>query len=120
MAKIRQLIAGRFIKCASLLVVGIMLLSGCIRSPEWTLFYFADQTAEVSQPAQHQYIKGYYDTLEQCQAKGAGLLRIQGISGNDKVDFVAFTTPDKGSFAIVAGIKLPMCAINAIKAICLI
>lgn len=88
MAKIRQLIAGRFIKRASLLVVGITLLSGCIRSPEWTLFYFAEQTAEVSQPAQHQYIKGYYDTLEQCQAKGAGLLRIQGISGNEKVDFV--------------------------------
>ena len=56
---------------------GLICLSGCTRTPEWSLFYIAEQQPLPSQPLQAQFIAGYYDTLSQCQAKGAGLLRLQ-------------------------------------------
>jgi len=69
------------------LLLVALSLSGCIRTPEWTLFYFADAADQTDQRLQHDVIKGYYDTLEQCQAKGSGLVRIQGITVTEQVDF---------------------------------
>ncbi|ARD24066.1 MULTISPECIES: hypothetical protein [Shewanella] len=62
------------------LCLGIFSLSGCIRTPEWTLFYYADQAKKPANPIQADYIAGYYDTLEQCQLKGDGMLRLSGKS----------------------------------------
>ena len=56
------------------------LFSGCIRTPEWTLFYVGDQTVLPMQIVQQDYIAGYYHSLQQCQAKGAGMLRLQASS----------------------------------------
>ncbi|CAM4273059.1 hypothetical protein SHLI107390_07525 [Shewanella livingstonensis] len=67
--------------CKILLITATLaLLSGCIRTPEWTLFYVADQTPLPTHIAQQEHISGYYDSLEQCQAKGAGMLRLQASS----------------------------------------
>ena len=57
-----------------------VLLAGCIRTPEWTLFYVADQMPIPTQIVLQDHISGYYDSLEQCQAKGAGMLRLQASS----------------------------------------
>lgn len=70
------------------LMFSVFLLSGCIRTPEWTLFYFADAADKTDLTIKHDVIKGYYDTLEQCQAKGSGLLRIQGVEMTANVDFI--------------------------------
>ncbi|UCX03360.1 hypothetical protein [Shewanella glacialimarina] len=70
------------------LMLSLFLLGGCIRTPEWTLFYFADATDKTDLTLKHDVINGYYDTLEQCQAKGSGLLRIQGMSMTENVDFI--------------------------------
>ena len=80
------MLATSFNKFIGLLLVTLSL-SGCIRSPEWTLFYFADAADKTDHTLQHDVIKGYYDTLEQCQAKGSGLVRIQGVTVTEQVDF---------------------------------
>jgi hypothetical protein len=58
----------------------VVLLAGCIRTPEWTLFYVADRTPIPTQIVLQDHIAGFYDSLEQCQAKGAGMLRLQASS----------------------------------------
>jgi len=63
-----------------LMTATAVLLVGCIRTPEWTLFYVADQTPVPTQIVLQDHIAGYYDSLEQCQAKGAGMLRLQASS----------------------------------------
>ena len=69
-----------------LAAIGLSVAMGCTRTPEWTLFYVADnpQNAEMAiasaNMVQTEFILGYYDTLEQCQAKGTGMLRLQGSS----------------------------------------
>ncbi|WP_083698183.1 hypothetical protein [Shewanella sp. UCD-KL21] len=60
------------------LFMAIMGLTGCIRTPEWTLFYYADEAKTPQQAIDAQFIAGYYDTLEQCQAKAKGMLRLSG------------------------------------------
>ena len=64
------------------LFLAIMGLSGCIRTPEWTLFYYADEAKKPQKTIQAEYIAGYYDTLEQCQAKAKGMLRLSGKSSH--------------------------------------
>ncbi|MCL1143675.1 hypothetical protein [Shewanella gaetbuli] len=64
------------------------MLTGCIKSPEWTLFYFADTPNKTDLSLNYDAIKGYYNTLEQCQAKGAGIVRIQGVEITEQVDFI--------------------------------
>lgn len=63
---------GIFALCAG----SVVSLSGCIQTPNWTLFYVADQQEIPSNMLQRQYIAGYYSTLDQCQAKGNGLLKL--------------------------------------------
>ncbi|MGX9462211.1 hypothetical protein ACWXWU_13400 [Shewanella sp. A14] len=63
-----------------LISAAVIALSGCIRTPEWTLFYVADQTPLPTEIAVQDHISGYYNSLEQCQAKGAGMLRLQASS----------------------------------------
>ncbi|MBB1383426.1 hypothetical protein H5071_16135, partial [Shewanella sp. SR41-2] len=63
-----------------LLTATAILLAGCIRTPEWTLFYVADRTPIPTTIVLQDHISGYYDSLEQCQAKGAGMLRLQASS----------------------------------------
>ena len=57
-------------------------LSGCSRTPEWTLFYYQGQQQlpfdqhtdkAVANNLRYEAIKGYYDTLEQCQQKAKGI-----------------------------------------------
>lgn len=57
-------------------------LSGCTRTPEWTLFYYQGQQqlpyghqtreADISN-LRYKALQGYYDTLDQCQQKAKGL-----------------------------------------------
>lgn len=69
-----------------LAALGFSVVMGCTRTPEWTLFYVADNPANAEKAiasanmVQTEFILGYYDTLDQCQAKGAGMLRLQGSS----------------------------------------
>jgi hypothetical protein len=63
-----------------LMTATVVLLAGCIRTPEWTLFYVADQTPVPTQIVLQEHIAGYYDSVIQCQAKGAGMLRLQASS----------------------------------------
>lgn len=58
-------------------------LSGCTKTPEWTLFYYPTATSLPTKPLQTDDINGYYDTLEQCQRKAQGLQRLtgSGVSG---------------------------------------
>ncbi|WP_168926922.1 hypothetical protein [Shewanella donghaensis] len=60
------------------LFLAIIGLSGCIRTPEWTLFYYAEEAKTPQNPLQAEYIAGYYDTIDQCQAKAKGMLRLSG------------------------------------------
>ncbi|QYJ78599.1 hypothetical protein [Shewanella acanthi] len=66
-----------------LLMLGILSLSGCFKTPEWTLFYYPDVSALPLTPLQTKDINGYFDTLEQCQSKAHGLQRLSssGVSG---------------------------------------
>lgn len=66
-------------------VMALLGLSGCMRTPEWTLFYQTSSQGDITlvedeaSLLKHEYIQGYYDTLEQCQAKGAGMVKLSGI-----------------------------------------
>ncbi|GIU03112.1 hypothetical protein C9I43_14890 [Shewanella morhuae] len=66
-----------------LLVLGMLLLSGCTKTAEWTLFYYPDASAIPVMPLQAEAINGYYETLEQCQSKAHGMQRLSssGVSG---------------------------------------
>lgn len=50
-------------------------LTACTQVPQWTLFYYPEQD-KVSEGELAPYIAGYYDQLEQCLAKGAGMARL--------------------------------------------
>lgn len=58
-------------------------LTGCTKTPEWTLFYYPKAISLPTTPLQPDDINGYYDTLEQCQRKAHGLQRLtgSGVSG---------------------------------------
>ena len=70
----------------AMLVICLTLgLSGCTKTPEWTLFYYPELSVLPDAPLQPDTINGYYDTLEQCQRKAHGLQRLtrSGMSGFD-------------------------------------
>jgi hypothetical protein len=55
---------------------GLLAFTGCTQVPEWTLFYYPQQQ-QLPQPAHHYAaINGYYETLQQCEAKGRGMQRL--------------------------------------------
>ncbi|MBR9728169.1 hypothetical protein ACFOD0_09060 [Shewanella intestini] len=63
------------------LAIGVVsALTACIQTPNWTLFYVADQQPMPTQMVKQQFIKGYYDSIEHCQAKGRGLLKLNASS----------------------------------------
>jgi hypothetical protein len=72
-----------FALSSALFALGFLLLSGCTRTPEWTLFYYPDVSAIPALPLQAEDINGYYDTLAQCQSKAHGMQRLSssGLSG---------------------------------------
>jgi hypothetical protein len=84
----RFLVALMTFKLCKLLLalIGLTVVMGCTRTPKWTLFYIADKTVAQSISSapvdliQTEFIAGYYDSLAQCQAKGAGMLRLQASS----------------------------------------
>ncbi|MFQ6371917.1 hypothetical protein [Shewanella sp. YIC-542] len=54
-------------------MAGLLLtLSACTQVPEWTLFYYP-QTQPLPAAERHAAIRGYYETLAQCEAKGRGM-----------------------------------------------
>lgn len=69
-----------------LAAIGLSVTMGCTRTPEWTLFYVADNPVNAQKAMattnmlDTDFISGYYDSLAQCQAKGTGMLRLQGSS----------------------------------------
>lgn len=58
------------------LLLGLWLLSGCTKAPEWTLFYYPNTDSVPENSLQVDDINGYYDTLEQCQRKALGMQRL--------------------------------------------
>ncbi len=81
-AKSRYQTAGGALGCAFLL---LSLLSGCTKTPEWTLFYYPNVAELAKTPLQTSDINGYFETLAQCQSKAHGLQRLtrSGVSGVD-------------------------------------
>ncbi len=73
----------RYVLPNALFMFGILLLSGCTKTSEWTLFYYPDMSAIPAMPLQTEAINGYYETLEQCQSKAHGMQRLSrsGVSG---------------------------------------
>lgn len=57
--------------------LGLLLLSACTKTPEWTLFFYNDVSSLPEAPLQTEDIYGYYDTLEQCQRKAQGMQRLR-------------------------------------------
>ena len=60
-------------------------LVACTQSPEWTLLYYPDSETQVSVEQSASFINGYYETIEQCHAKGKGLIRLGGDVGGHYV-----------------------------------
>lgn len=58
-------------------LLGAMLfgVAACTQVPQWTLFYVADQD-QMPEGALAPHIAGYYEELEQCLAKGAGMVKL--------------------------------------------
>ncbi|MCL1147572.1 hypothetical protein AB4298_02790 [Shewanella sp. 10N.261.52.F9] len=73
------------LKSLCLVVAAGVSLTACIQSPEWTLLYYPDKEAKPSVAESGEFINGYYESIEQCHAKGKGLKRL---SGNDNGTYV--------------------------------
>lgn len=58
------------------LVTLLTALPACTDPSQWTLFYYPDAATQANIPPSKDAISGYYATLEQCRAKGNGLLRL--------------------------------------------
>jgi len=58
-------------------------LTACTDSPEWTLLYYPDAATKPSAEQSGDFISGYYASIEQCHAKGKGLLRLSDDSNPD-------------------------------------
>ncbi len=72
----------------------ITALVGCTQAPTWTLFYYADQQT-IPEGAKAPYMAGYYQVLEQCLAKGSGMV---ALSETGKGSFqCGFKCQDNGS-----------------------
>ncbi|MCL1049302.1 hypothetical protein L2755_06725 [Shewanella abyssi] len=72
----------RLVCFISLLSLG---LTACTDSPEWTLLYYPNAAAKPSVEQSGEFISGYYASVEQCHAKGKGLLRL---SGDNNAEYV--------------------------------
>lgn len=97
--------------------MAIIGLSGCIRTPEWTLFYYAEEAKKPQNPIQTEFIAGYYDTIEQCQAKAKGMLRL---GGNDAyaMDLETLENSTAIPVAVDKGYQCkPLCQVNDDKMI---
>ncbi|MCL1090429.1 hypothetical protein L2744_12665 [Shewanella profunda] len=57
-------------------LLGLLLLNGCTKAPEWTLFYYPNADVVPTESLQVDDINGYYDTLDQCQRKAQGMQRL--------------------------------------------
>ncbi|MCG9695393.1 hypothetical protein [Shewanella sp. Isolate11] len=73
---------GRFIRVLSLsfialsfIALSLLGLTACTQVPTWTLFYFAEQDT-IPKDAKAHHIAGYYQQLDQCLAKGAGMVKL--------------------------------------------
>ncbi|PKG56756.1 MULTISPECIES: hypothetical protein [unclassified Shewanella] len=60
-------------------------LTACTDSPEWTLLYYPSAAAKPSVEQSAEFISGYYASVDQCHAKGKGLLRL---SDDKNADYV--------------------------------
>ncbi len=76
------------------MVLCITALGGCIQAPTWTLFYYADQQT-IPVGAKVPYMAGYYQELEQCLAKGSGMVTLSS-SGKGSFE-CGFKCQDNGS-----------------------
>ncbi|WP_245608437.1 hypothetical protein [Shewanella waksmanii] len=56
-----------------------LILSACTQNPQWTLFY-SDSQSHIAEQDLGDNIAGYYKALDQCVAKGKGLIRLSGHS----------------------------------------
>ena len=60
----------------------LLTMTACTQVPQWTLFYYPDADSDapqtVSQSADRldKHIAGYYQQLDQCLAKGAGMVKL--------------------------------------------
>ncbi|MCG9740107.1 hypothetical protein L1D32_18260 [Shewanella insulae] len=60
----------------------LLTMTACTQVPQWTLFYYPDAApgasaeALISQGELDQHISGYYQQLDQCLAKGAGMMKL--------------------------------------------
>lgn len=59
----------------------LLTMTACTQVPQWTLFYYPDAEPGAAEALQHQgeldqHISGYYQELEQCLAKGAGMVKL--------------------------------------------
>ncbi|MCL1075218.1 hypothetical protein [Shewanella dokdonensis] len=54
-------------------LVAILLCTACTQVPEWTLFYYPQQQQLPQTVHHYEAISGYYETLQQCEAKGHGM-----------------------------------------------
>jgi hypothetical protein len=91
-------------KLAFTILLGIVV-SACTQVPQWTLFVsdtpidtsvdiLGEETKIRSEVLSLSQVAGYYDTLDQCQLKAEGLLRLSAISQNveqTKSDAVHYT-----------------------------
>lgn len=60
-------------------------LTACTDSPEWTLLYYPDAAAKPNVEQSAEFISGYYASVEQCHAKGKGLLSLNDDKNADYV-----------------------------------
>jgi hypothetical protein len=73
-------------KLAFTILLGIVV-SACTQVPQWTLFVsdtpidmLGEEAKIRSEVLSLSQVSGYYDTLDQCQLKAEGLLRLSAIS----------------------------------------
>lgn len=59
-----------------------LVATACTQSPEWTLLYYPEGQVKPSVADSSEFITGYYETIEQCHAKGKGLIRLNGDAGD--------------------------------------
>ncbi|MCL2917056.1 hypothetical protein [Shewanella litorisediminis] len=63
---------------AALVLITVLLVGACTQADQWTLAFRA---APSDAPWQFSEVAGHYHSLEQCQAKGDGLVRLGGDKG---------------------------------------
>ncbi len=64
----------------------LLTISGCSRTPEWTLFFYPDAPVgtqvQIEQSTAFDSIHGYYDSLEVCRIKAKGMQKLAGNKGS--------------------------------------